>query len=385
MRVPNGGGALVEVHGLWVSSTGLYVGYCSLLVADRSPCALPFWESVRFSLLRVLRARLSGASVVHGRKIYSMPAPVSEPASSLRHVGVLDPDELFKSAAPMRAVEPSKYLSKGLSSIHAIHGQHRHVGGRWRSTFAHVEGETGTLRRRLEAIERQGERYQGEPWKVRRKLIDVYNERALLLLRGSGFVEAYHLLQGALELSLYASEGGHLCVAERGIGATPEARGTRLTALTLNNLAVYHRRRGMGRPAFKLLTRAQEIEGDDPSVSTQINMCVLATELGKLRSALAHLRAAVRRITDESSKHDGRSNARTAHATCDPADHAPSHLHSQSEACTSLLSAPPSPPSRRTIWRWSSTAWAPSSCRRPICSTSASGALTRRIASPTST
>ena len=101
------------------------------------------------------------------------------------------------------------------------------------------------LRRKLENLERSGGGGAEEAWFVRRRLIGVYNANALPLLRGSGFVEVFHLLQAALELSLYASEGGCLCVAERGMGAPP-ARGTRLSALTLNNLGVYHRRRGQG-------------------------------------------------------------------------------------------------------------------------------------------
>ena len=187
-----------------------------------------------------------------------------------------------------------------LGSIHAIHGQHRHVAGRWHSKLEHVEAETGQLRRRLELLERQGgERYSGEPWKLRVKMCDVYNERALTLLRGSGFVEAYHLLQAALELSLYTPESGHLCTLERGIGCLPAGRGTRLTALTLNNLGVYHRRKGGGRGAYQHLKKAEEIEGDDPAVSTQTNLCVIATELGMLRAGLAHFRAAVRRVSNE--------------------------------------------------------------------------------------
>ena len=118
-------------------------------------------------------------------------------------------------------------------------------------------GGDGQLRRRLELLERQGgERYSGEPWKLRVKMCDVYNERALTLLRGSGFVEAYHLLQAALELSLYTPESGHLCTLERGIGCLPAGRGTRLTALTLNNLGVYHRRKGGGRGAYQHLKKA---------------------------------------------------------------------------------------------------------------------------------
>ena len=143
------------------------------------------------------------------------------------------------------------------------------------------------------------QRLRGEPWRLRVKLCDVYNERALTLLRGSGFVEAYHLLQASLELSLYTKDSAHLTTLERGIGCLPANRGTRLTALTLNNLGVYHRRKGGGRAAFEHLKKAEEIEGEEPAVSTQTNLCAIATELGMLRTALGHLRAVVRHISNE--------------------------------------------------------------------------------------
>ena len=95
-------------------------------------------------------------------------------------------------------------------------------------------------------------------------------QRALTLLRGSAFVEAYHLLQSALEMSLYAPEARHLCIGEKGLGSLPVGRGTRLTALTLNNMGVYHRRRGQARLALRHLVKSEEIEADDPAVSTQV-------------------------------------------------------------------------------------------------------------------
>ena len=221
-------------------------------------------------------------------------------SSLLRHSErCLDPQERFEVPAPL-GVPAKDGGQNSISSIHAIHGQHRHVGGRWKSKFNHNEQEVGVLRRKLENLERSGGGGAEEAWFVRRRLIGVYNANALPLLRGSGFVEAFHLLQAALELSLYASEGGCLCVAERGMGAPP-ARGTRLSALTLNNLGVYHRRRGQGRSALKCLHRAEKIEGDDPAVSTQINLAVLCAELGMLRASLAHVKAALRRTADEVS------------------------------------------------------------------------------------
>ena len=233
--------------------------------------------------------------------------PPPEPTSPVRHTKTMDWDAVHNPTEL-----PSSPVAKKLASIHAIHGKARHVGGRWHSTFAHVEHDTGPLRRRLEGIEMRGQRATGEPWKVRVRLVDAYNERALMLLRGSGFVEAFHLLQGALELSLYDPEANHLTVGERGIGAMPEGRGTRLTALTLNNLAVYHRRRGQGRSSHRHLVRAQEIEGNDAAVSTQTNLCVLTAELGMPKAALAHMRCVMRRIADEVARGEQQPVERSA-------------------------------------------------------------------------
>lgn len=257
----------------------------------------------------------------------------ASPSSPTRHIPVADS---YAWKDPSYHPQPEGRHQEPLASMHAIHGNHRHLGGRWHSTLANVEVETGPLRRKLEGIERHGiapqmrrewdarkkkhvtrehtvpGRGRNEPWKVRVQLVDKYNARALTLLRGSGFVEAYHLMQSALELSLYNPSAGHLTIGDRGIGALPENRGTRLTALTLNNLAVYHRRRGQGRTAYRHLQRAQEVEADDPAVSTQTNLCVLATELLLLRAAVAHLRAAVRRMADEHAMRERQPVERSA-------------------------------------------------------------------------
>ena len=237
------------------------------------------------------------------------------PTSPMRRIRTLEPESedgrRFQEIAAPTAMD---YLGrdpitgsapgeKALVSIHANHGQHRHCGGRWKSTFTNLERDSnvGTLRRKLEALERDGKhgRAQQEPWAVRVKLVETYVARALTLLRGSGFVEAYHLLQASLELSLYDRESGSLCTGEKGLGALPRARGTRLTALVLNNLGCYHRRRGQGRSSLHFLRLAEEIEGEDAAVSTQINLCLLTTELGMLKAALAHAKTALRRCANE--------------------------------------------------------------------------------------
>ena len=67
------------------------------------------------------------------------------------------------------------------------------------------------------------------------------------LARDLSLSDQHELLQASLELSLYDHESAHLCTGEAGVGALPRRRGTRLTALVLNNLGCYHRRRGQGR------------------------------------------------------------------------------------------------------------------------------------------
>ena len=89
-----------------------------------------------------------------------------------------------------------------IRAIHATQGYHRHLGGRWKSKFARNELDVGVLRRALEGKERSGAGSAAtSTWPLRRQLVEAYNSNALPLLRGSGFVEAYHLLQAALELS----------------------------------------------------------------------------------------------------------------------------------------------------------------------------------------
>ena len=193
-----------------------------------------------------------------------------------------------------------------LHETHAVHGRMRHNGGRWQSRFNANEQGVGTYRRRLE----QAERETGYPdfglsmnnfyktratpsakWAVRVPIVDAYNARALELIRGSGFVEAYHLLKAALELTLVGV----------GMGATPHRRGNLLTALTLNNIGCYHRRRGQGKQALQHLLRAQEIEGADVSVSTQLNLCVVLGDLGARARALEHIRKAVQRMEEQAA------------------------------------------------------------------------------------
>ena len=67
------------------------------------------------------------------------------PNSPARHVPIyegswVDPER--SSGTSPFAPAPGKSLAE----IHAIHGGKRHVAGRWHSTFANVERETGTLR-----------------------------------------------------------------------------------------------------------------------------------------------------------------------------------------------------------------------------------------------
>ena len=184
------------------------------------------------------------------------------------------------------------------SPFHAIHGRSRHTAARWASKFNANEQGVGTHRRRLEFLERggtTGRREQVSPtalWAPKAKLIDTYNAKAVTLLKGSGFVEAFHLIKAAVELSLVGE----------GIGAMPEGRGNLLTALSLNNLGCYHRRRGQGRQAVRLLLRAEEIEGTDVSVSTQCNLCVVLSDLGALAHAYERAQKLMRRVQQQTSE-----------------------------------------------------------------------------------
>ena len=100
---------------------------------------------------------------------------------------------------------------------HAIHGRARHLGARWRSVFNDNEQGMGSVRRELEFLERggrSGKATASDKNVPKAKLIETYNAKAVLLLKGSGFVEAFHLLSAAVELSLIGD----------GLGAMP-ARG----------------------------------------------------------------------------------------------------------------------------------------------------------------
>lgn len=80
------------------------------------------------------------------------------------------------------------------------------------------------------------------------------------------------------QLSLYDPTYEHLCLGDRGMGALP-MRGSLMTAVTLNNLAVYHRRRGQGRASYKCLQRACQLEsaGNTPIVAVHTNVRVVVS------------------------------------------------------------------------------------------------------------
>lgn len=224
----------------------------------------------------------------------------SPPARTAPKLPARLPDKFLGGDTGAFSDKPAQWVPTDLSMTHAIHGSHRHVGGRWRSRFNNNEQNVGKARRRLELIELRGDaRSNNEPWQVRVSLCSTYTARALTLLQGSGFVEAYHLMKASLELSLYTPAAGHLCYGDQGLGATPLSRGTRITALTLNNLAVYQRRRGQGLASLRLLERAELIEGDQPALSTQLNLCAVATELHDLQRALACAKSLLRRVEDD--------------------------------------------------------------------------------------
>ncbi len=79
----------------------------------------------------------------------------------------------------------------------------RHIQGRWASRFNNNEQGVSIERRRLEQTERDASVFTNSErvWANKKRMIDAYNARALVLMRGSGFVEAFHLLSAALEVT----------------------------------------------------------------------------------------------------------------------------------------------------------------------------------------
>ena len=74
--------------------------------------------------------------------------PPPEPTSPTKHVHVMDWDAVHNpDQDPSDPTDVAAHnTDKKLASIHAIHGKARHVGGRWHSTFAHVEHDTVATR-----------------------------------------------------------------------------------------------------------------------------------------------------------------------------------------------------------------------------------------------
>ena len=123
-----------------------------------------------------------------------------------------------------------------------------------------------------------------------------------------------------------------------------------LAAITANNLACYYRRRGKLDQALAQLRRASAIEARCANprgpADTQINLCVVLSELGQHEYALAHAAEALRLIEAEAA-------ATAAAGRPLPAERAAVHasaLHNMAvqQAKRALKSFPPLPPAPRT-------------------------------------
>ena len=114
-----------------------------------------------------------------------------------------------------------------------------------------------------------------EALRCSRAAADVCNSIAMQLLQRDEFVECLRLLKRAEVLS----------------------RNHRpMLAVTLNNLACYHRRRGQPKTALGLLLRALDMESrcrPHKPADTHLNTCVVWSQLGKHHEAMHHAKLAL--------------------------------------------------------------------------------------------
>ena len=149
--------------------------------------------------------------------------------------------------------------------------------------------QRGQLSQALRALEEalarrcraRGERSE-EAAACSRQVADVCNSLGMQLLQRDDFTGCHTLLKRAQAR------------------ASADAS---MTAITLNNLACYHRRRGHLKVALSLLTEAVEIERgcETPQkpADTHLNLCAVQAELGLHSHAMANAKQALKLLRDE--------------------------------------------------------------------------------------
>ena len=148
------------------------------------------------------------------------------------------------------------------------------------------QGELGQALRALEAALAIHSRLHGDRSDVAvecsRQVADVCNSLGMQMLQRDDFVGCHALLRRA---------------QARGQGDRA------MFAITLNNLACYHRRRGHLKVALAHLSKAVEIEahcdGAHKPADTHLNMCAVHSELGNHHEAMHHAKVALRLLRDE--------------------------------------------------------------------------------------
>ena len=147
-------------------------------------------------------------------------------------------------------------------------------------------GELGQALRALEAALATHVRVHGERSDVAmecsRQVADVCNSLGMQMLQRDDFVGCHALLRRA------------------------QARGSSdraMLAITLNNLACYHRRRGHLKVALSHLSKAVDIEahceGAHKPADTHLNLCAVQSELGNHHEAMHHAKVSLRLLRDE--------------------------------------------------------------------------------------
>jgi Ca2+-binding EF-hand superfamily protein/tetratricopeptide (TPR) repeat protein len=148
------------------------------------------------------------------------------------------------------------------------------------------QGELGQALRALEAALSIHCRVQGErsaaAVECSRQVADVCNSLGMQMLQRDDFVGCHALLRRA------------------------QARGQHdraMFAITLNNLACYHRRRGHLKVALAHLSKAVDIEthcdGAHKPADTHLNLCAVQSELGNHHEAMHHAKVALRLLREE--------------------------------------------------------------------------------------
>ena len=148
------------------------------------------------------------------------------------------------------------------------------------------QGELGQALRALEAALAYHSRVHGERSEVAiecsRQVADVCNSLGMQMLQRDDFVGCHALLRRA---------------QARGQGDRA------MFAITLNNLACYHRRRGHLKVALAHLSKAVDIEsncdGAHKPADTHLNLCAVQSELGNHHEAMHHAKLALRLLREE--------------------------------------------------------------------------------------